>query len=361
MSTELTTNEIPAVVDINALSNLLERTSFDSDNKEDKIIAILGGVEQILKAYIHSTTGNTNGISLTNDQITEIYDLISSEEEPQFVMKSTMTLEESANLTMNKPDDGDDTPKDPLGTQDTTLVFYHNETILHSVFKYSIADRIISICFNKWIVLLLLAISAIWVVIETFNQNAFENDAFAIGIVAWEILLIVVLSIMLLACNKKVFSLIIKEFDFWMKSYYSIGCLVANSIYIRCRDYQKYEIVYVDLASLVIVLFVTLFSVMEGLHVSWKSMTMMGCGIAIIMTLQAIWFTFAFDEPELYIEPINGVKFGLIAYWTYSYQIISIFLWKQTLMAIWYRGKQCVSIYMCPEIKWIVKGDDVND
>merc|ERR1712154_174798 len=117
--------------------------------------------------------------------------------------------------------------------------------------------------------------SIILVATSSFIQDIHENQLYFAVEVCWQMCLFIGFIIMLMACNMQAGKLLITQFDFWMKLYYSMGCLVANSTYTRCSNYHINRIIFVDLSSILIVFMVTFFSVMEGVHVSWKSITLL--------------------------------------------------------------------------------------
>ena len=77
-----------------------------------------------------------------------------------------------------------------------------------------------------------------------------------------------------------------------------------------------------------------------------------------IWSLQALRFTIWYDEGEVELEIMPGVKIGLLGYMAACYRILSIFLWQQTIGCALSRGKKCISLYVSPRIQWIKKNDE---
>merc|ERR1712099_78326 len=152
-------------------------------------------------------------------------------------------------------------------TDNYTLHFYKRRTILHSICcNDQITDQFIHFILHKATVLVVSVLALLWTVVATFWINARSYSWYIAMEITFECFLMIYLLVLILACNKKVFLLITKEFDFWMKFYYAFGSMVANAIYIRCFDFDFYRILYIDLSSVIILLVVVFFSLLEGLH-----------------------------------------------------------------------------------------------
>lgn len=342
--------------------NLSLKNNNTNDQYTKEIVDILGGIDNILKTYITMTKEtNTTSNILTEDQMNEICDLIHPKTTDSMhkiipnVSIDPMEAEISAESIMNKEDNK---------TNDKTVIYYFNETdtFLHSICcNDNIAQRIISFIFNKITFLTMMAVAIPYVIATTFFEakyNLHERTWFFIMEMIFFSLTIIWVSLMIASCNKRTFSLIIKEFSFWIKIYYAIACFVANSIYIRCLDFSWNRIVYIDIGSLVFTLVIIFFSVIEGYAVSWKSMLLIGISMSSIWSLQALRFTIWYDEGEVELEIMPGVKLGLLGYMAACYRILSIFLWQQTIGCALSRGKKCISLYVSPKIQWIKKNDE---
>merc|ERR1712113_276817 len=103
--------------------------------------------------------------------------------------------------------------------------------------------------------------------------------------------------------------------------------------------------------GVLVVVAVSMLEAFPGL--SWKKQ----CGFAMVLSCgfsyQALTYTLSYaadNEYELELWP--GASFGLVSYIAAAYRVLSLFMWKQTLMAIYTQGEFCIAIYLIPSIQW---------
>ena len=358
MATELTQKQSNhSTIDIETFSeyHCSSLINGSTNNKySNEIIDSLGGIDNILKTYIsitktyHDQHDHEFNDLLTHDQINQIYKILSNDDND------------------NDDNDNDDNDNNKSGTL-ITYYFNQTDTFLHSIcLNEEIANKIINLLFDKKLFLVTAIIAIPYSIITAFFSESFGSESihsisgFFVFEIIFQSIVIFYCILVILSCNRRTFKFVVKEFDFWVKIYYSIGALIANSIYIRCLDFDKNRIIWIDLSSVLITFIVFVFSLIEGYYVSWKVIFGFGLIMSIIFSLQAIRFTMFYDEPEQYIKVFPGVKFGLLAYFSEAYRVLSIFLWKQTIMSAWTKGQKCISLYISPNIQWNKKNKTIT-
>merc|ERR1711879_368262 len=132
---------------------------------------------------------------------------------------------------------------------------------------------------------------------------------------------------------------------------YAIMASIARSIWNRNLGIYWMQTMIYEVNAVVVVLFMINISLIEGWNGSWKMSFGLGLIMAIIFSWGAFDFTMGVYE-EMYIELWSGVSIELIGFMASCYRVISLFLWKQTLMAVYTRGEWCICIYLSPQIKW---------
>eukprot|EP01084_Bolivina_argentea_P303009 523095_1 len=357
MSTELTDQHSDISVD--TFSKYYEQ-SISNNNTNSKhtkeLVDILGGIDTILKHYINISKKHDQ--LLNQEQMKQICDIISTTNSTNFHKHKTHQLILSNELDLDQLEESN------KNANTVTYYFHKSDTFLHLIFTDIIADKLIFILFHKLFISSLCIMGSLWSLVTIFFDNMHSVKWFFILETIFQISVIIVLLLIILSSNKKAFFLITKEFDFWIKLYYSMGNMTANAIYINALNFERNRIIYINMSNVLLTLLVILFSIFEAYHVSWKTVTIVGLVISSIITLQALRFTIWYDEPEKYVEIESiGMKIGLLAYFSAAVRILSIFLWKQTIMSAWVRGKSCVSIYETPKLQWVFNEthDNVNE
>ena len=98
------------------------------------------------------------------------------------------------------------------------------------------------------------------------------------------------------------------------------------------------------------------FPIIEGFGGSWKISFGIGLLLSVCFSWLAVQYTLfaeSYGFPEYEWEIVSGMSFGLVSYIASAYRVVSLFMWKQTLMAAYTRGRYCICIYLSPYIKWV--------
>ena len=302
-------------------------------------------IDEILTQYIRLSKTHTEPL-LSKQQIHDIQTLLSKPREStdvEYNEQRTHTVVHSSDYNLALKNN-------------TTFYFEEGDTFWHCLCcnNQPLINKLISFLFDKYFVSICLAPAIVFTMISTFWGQVHDHMVYSVLEIIWICLEILYLLLIILCCNRSVFRLVTHEFDFWMKVYYSIGSLVANTIYIRQLQFDYNRQLYINMSSVLITFIVIVFSLFEGYQISWKFKFAFGLVISLLITLQAVRFTVWYEEPEYFVK-LGSVNFGLLAYFASCYRVLSLFLWKQTIMAAWTRGKACISIYVTPKVQWIAK------
>lgn len=138
---------------------------------------------------------------------------------------------------------------------------------------------------------------------------------------------------------------------------YSVTCAVIYSITLMRRrdgDYSELWLTVFIVAGTFVVLIIVTVSLIEGLHGNWKVSFIFGLIVSLAFSFVAFIRTVNLDNiPEQELELWFGLSINLNELQASCYRVLSLFLWKQTLMAAYTRGEWCICIYLSPHIKWI--------
>lgn len=315
------------------LEALISETNHD--NLTNEIANALGGIDQILMEYIRITREYEKEELLSGPKMQEIATILSTASTPP---SETIfdKLYKRAKLT------------------DNTFQFSSSDTMLHAIFgDRQLADRVIAALFSKYSTPI---VSTAWIFwfLCTFLGMGSSHQYFFVGVafIMQAFLLLFFLSA-ILSCNIPCLLLILTTFDFWVKIGYSITVAVVSGILFRRWGLPGMWITVMDIAVTVNVLVIIYPSLIEGLHGNWKATFMLGLLLSLFYSLAAILATFnTTGVEEKYLELWFGFSIGLYDLSASCYRVLSLFLWKQTLMAAYTRGKWCICIYRSPYIKW---------
>jgi len=237
------------------------------------------------------------------------------------------------------------------------------DTFLHSLCSDSkTADKIISILFSRYMIAAICLVGIPWLVMVIVGE---QQNGHGIHSITWifslEILLLcsfyAFFILFILSCNIPAMLLIISGFDFWVKLCYVLSMSIAYSIYhhIHIDKSELNSMILEDLILILDIMAVIVASLIEGFGASWKICFGMGLLMSCIFTWFALQFTLfleGFGYNEYYLELLPGMSFGLLSYIASALRVLSLFMWKQTLMAIYTRGGGCICVYISPQIKW---------
>ena len=302
-----------------------------SDSNHDhltfQIVTALGGIDNILTEYIRITREYENEELLSGSEMQNIADLIATV--PTSPTGSMFTkLYSKAKL------------------MDNTFHLNSSDTVWHKIFAdQTIADRIMGLLFHRCTRFIVGIAIIVW---------------FTIGIilpVAVDVILLLILFIfatsIILCCNVPVLLLILTSFDFWMKLIYSIAFSNLCSIYLRSLNLSKEKTMLFDIGEVILVLLIINVSLIEGYHGRWRFSFVFGLLMSLFFSFFAINLTFQlYDFGKVELELGFGFSIDLVQSMRSCCYVLAFFLWRQTLMAVYTRGKRCICFNTCPYIKW---------
>ena len=304
------------------------------DHLTDQIVASMGGIDQILTEYIRITREYEDEELLSGSEMQKIADIISA-----------------------VPAAPADTIYDKLYARarlkDNTFHLNTSETMWHSICAdRQIADRIITVLFSKFTIAIVGIAAVIWVVYGIFTEHR-TNALYEITLLTAQTILILYLVPMILSCNIPALLLILTTFDFWMKMGYSIVVSILSfMIWDKWDDSAIWTLSFV-IDSAITVLCITNLAVIEGHHGNWKISFMFGLIMSLVISTVAVLFTFGvYGHGGRQLELWFGLSLNLVELMGSCLQVLSLFLWKQTLMAAYTRGEWCICIYLSPYIQW---------
>ena len=159
---------------------------------------------------------------------------------------------------------------------------------------------------------------------------------------------------LILCCNLHCLVLILCSFDFWMKVRYAIILSVAGCILMSRLDDSAVWMTLFALSAVQSILFVITLSIIEGYRGNWKVAFIFGLIASLVFSWRAVGHTFnLYDLGDTDLELWPGYFIGLHEWLASCYRVLSLFTWKQTLMAAYTRGEWCNCIYLSPYIKWV--------
>ena len=313
----------------------LHQQSLENNGSNEKyrndIIDAFGGIDTIL-AHIIDTSMNSEDHEANNtiskSQWNKIFKILSLEEHNKNKSKS-----------------------DKL---EMTVYFDKNNTILHSIFNENKANMICRIIYNKCIMIffVILPLLAIFGSIDTEPE---DGGSFVMW-QAFAILALIISSLyfilLILSGNTRALKLLFVQIEFWIKAYYAAGVFVVTII----RDYGVFRPWLI--MPLYMIVWVVFFGFTEALNISWKVIATMGFIFSFFATASAFITTFL-SSGDMIIQ-IGPLQFSTLEYTASALRILSIFLWKQTIMAVRRRGKKCIIIKVAPYIKWVDDGSKIE-
>lgn len=311
------------------------------------IVTILGGIDGILHDYIRISTEYENEELLTSSQMQRISDLISDSERAQTVRNDAVShtiWDKMYRMAKLKSD-----------------IFHlsRSETLLHSIVleRHShYVDRLVKWVFSKYALMTSMIVILPLIILGFINRGAWFSPVW----LTVQIIFILYLLLCTLTCNKPVFYLVLSGFDFWIKIGYGIASAVCLMILARVwkTTGTSIEIMTADVGAITLVFIIVMVSLIEGYAVSWKLSFCLGLVMSSFASYRAIQLTLFTDKSdEVAIELSMGITFEIMAFYASSMRVLSLFLWKQTLMAAYTRGECCICIYLTPRIKWVSRNE----
>lgn len=326
-----------AFLSIDTFESLLSKSNHD--HVTDEIVRALGGIDKILNEYIRMTRKHENEELLDGLKMQTIADVISAT--PAAPAQSIYDkLYKNANLT------------------DNTFHLSSSDTIWHSMFGNT-ADHIVRILFSKCMMTIVGV--ALLIAFAPFLPIPHEYTIYSLSVGALGLLLLL-FTLMILSCNVPALLLILTTFDFWGKLLYSIIAGISLTILLQHVGHSGMRLTYYELSAVAVVFLIINLSLFEGYHGNWKFSFIFGFIISSITSFMAIGFTFGPSlhlfklPPRSEFELWSGVSVELVTLIGHCFRVLSLFLWRQTLMAAYTRGECCICIYLSPYIKWIDHG-----
>ena len=303
------------------------------DQNTQEIIAILGGIEQVLTNHLTSSD-----IKVTTDQLVKLQHTLNSN-----------------NLI----------PSDPKSKieHDGQLIytFNRNDTYHHYFFGNKIGSYIVKRTFNKPS----LALIAILITIWTSWHNIFGvTDTYYIyKLIAFIIIFLYALFVSL-SVNKTVFTRSIQHFVFWFKTIISIAQAIFNFIlrYVMLKDRQTTCInIFGDVfLQLAFISFIINYSAIDGHQASKAAKFVFGMILSLLLTYYSVFFSLFVDQDELEksMVIIGSIQISIIAFHASALRALSIFLWRQTMLII-IQGDKCVNLQYSPKIVWMDESEQM--
>ena len=336
------------ILDIDTFAELVSNS--DLDQLAKGIMVSLGGIDQILNEYIRITRKYEDEELVTAEQRQRISDLINLRSESPGNMTSTLETETRSQALARALDSTvEDTFWDRIyeraKLKNNTFHLNHSDTLLHRI----LGNEHITRCFIHFL-LSKITIGILFIVIGfplsftiVFYPEYLKATWFAVLGFTLEFVYSIYCIVLSLSCNIPMMMLIFLGFDFWVKLGYAVTAAIARSLHIRLLDYSSNEIMFWDMFSVVFIFVIIAGSLVEGYAVSFK----MSFGVALVMSIISSFFAVQYTlfpgEEEKAIELWSGASFGLLSWIGSAYRVMSLFLWKQTIMAAYTRRM----VYLC--------------
>lgn len=308
----------------------------DHDEHTLQIVDALGGIDKILNEYIRVTRVHDEEQLLDDMAMQQIASIISLNEEPLSVYEKVYAR---AQLK------GD------------TFHLSRSDTLLHSIgCNHCLVDKLMSFLLSKYVLICTWAAAAVWVPLVALYGAVHAGNRESLWLFLMQFILLCVYIIywllVILCCNVSVFQMVLLSFDFWIKVLYSVSLAVAEALYQRQFEYEP-ETQYIQyMYSVIRLCIVIAVSLIEGYRVSWGIKFGMALCMSAIYSYWALYYTLYHDGEELSVLISSGVSVELLAWIGSAYRIVSLFLWKQALMAAYTRGEWCICIYLSPYLQW---------
>ena len=292
----------------------------------DKLIAILGGTDAILKHYLSSD----NLSPLTSHQLQEINGLLNTANDEQF--NENPSVNETTNI------------------ESPVIFVLHKNSFLHQI-NSNIADKVSNFAFSSitaivFVVSLLAATTIGWIIPEWFYNVylwIFYVSLFLYG------------AIVLLLLNRTVTKLIIRTFEFWFKMSYLIRFIIGLLVFtMKCSGKSKTDKAFNVVHSIVMVVYMTSFCFLDGVKMPLKIKATVLVFFSLVVVYLAFENTVASYQPyySCAIPIFGGYKLDAIEMTNVAWRIIAIFMCKQTFYSIFKQPKSSL-ISKPVKILWI--------
>eukprot|EP01084_Bolivina_argentea_P268260 455581_1 len=319
--------------------NTLSNNKYYNESNEHELVQIFGGIGNLL-----SLTLASDDISLTENQLQNIYDVISNNNMQTKICKQTTITE-------------DDNP------QELTYHFSRNDTYLHAVFGdecgQKICDMLYSKCFGVCVAIVLIIV----ITISLLRKQTPSKDLQAlcsIFIIFFNTIIVAVVIFSLLSINRTCFKLLLTTFEFWFKSFYALQFAAANWIYIyntearnTVMDKSWYNLLDETVSTLLVVLTVWFFGSFDGLQYKDSVRCVLSAIISLLFILDALFIKLhTYGNNDDSIMEIKSIGVSMLLLMADSLQILGIFIGKQALLSI-FKKDRCIVVNYAPYFKWI--------
>ena len=240
-------------------------------------------------------------------------------------------------------------------SDDTLCSFERQDTYLHT-FGIKNGNDLMKLLYSRITVCLLLLYGLFCLMLSWTNVTNYHLFLCLFDFMSWIWITFAILSV-----NRMALHLISKKFDFWIKIIFSIIFVISYSIWsISSHSKQNNEshvlfISHTILIGIDFILFITYYSMINGIQIKYKTKLYLGILLSSISTILIFQLlTYSANNSNrvnmaLYDKYLSISWFDLTLS---SIQILNIFLWKTVYLFRKYRGKSTI-INTIPSIKWI--------
>eukprot|EP01084_Bolivina_argentea_P079352 143959_1 len=305
----------------------------NNSNNSNKLIEILGGIDQILIDYLSSH----NQMHLNQTQLQQIHATITSQPDDNFLMVTQQT--HTSNYCLNICD-----------------------TLIQDKFGIVTGTKIIQFLFNKLLILILALLHIVYRIWDIKMFGTWYNGVSAALFFEYRIIVVSMGMIwylsVLLSVNQKALKLSCQTFVFWFKIVTIIKISIEDFILVYVTNYFGKDVMAtLDVIGnvelhLAIILLIAIIGSIDGYNITLKTKLLLGIVISLYFSIWTIYITFTLkenDKSKIIIG--HNIQYSVLSSWISGYQMLSIFLWKQTILLIWNKDK-AVNISHHPTILW---------
>ena len=278
---------------------------------ETRLIEILGGADAILQHYISSN----NLQPFTQTQLHELNLLITDH-------------------------NGNDTPHHRSSPSTISILPISSQnTFMHRICGYRIADKIMNILFSKLLIIIISLVCIIRLSIGLLWSSGVIPWSQICWIYSWIAALIMILFVIpsLLALNITTTKIILSSFEFYIKVVYALKFGICWMIYWDSTPEYKnlpYYLVFA-VATLMIVLW---YALMDGLQLSLRVKIGIGVTVSLWFLYWSTYSTLVLREAylvELHFWDYYSLEIDLREWTASSCRIVTVFICKQTIYSLW--------------------------
>ena len=317
----------------------LKLANYDIAEKQDNLIDVIGGFDNILTILLSSDEFNP-----TQDQLTKIHSAISFNQ-LQSIQAKKNDLHIITRSSSNETNESDE--------YKFVYYFSRKNTFLHSIFGDKYGQKMFDVIHSKFTIIpsFLAGIVGYILLATNINNAAYISGSFINIIpILWSICI-------LFSANKFAFQLIIKSFIFWFKIFYAVQ-FVVSYIILNFRKSSVDVLLSWIWMYFNVLLLITMFCIIESIQLSMRFKCISGLLLASWFTMMYIWYNFIYlsgasiSDYVIYIDSIN-ISISMVSLVSNSAQILAIFVWRQIILSIYNIKKQkCVLIEYSPYFEW---------